>query len=197
MTLVANAQVHIHDNGYISIQTPETTTPLSPITINGTGLSDYYVYLKAIQSGIYTRTTGNNSNWGNSAVFENYGTQNNFIVGVRGETRTPGWTDMSRGRTFGVMGLAGYATSGFNYGVFGRIHGNNYGAAIYGTSDETENGVYVDGKYAGYFRGNTRVTGNLIVNGSINGMVLAPSANPNSIQTFSETDESVSDKIKT
>lgn len=194
--LFANAQVQIHDNGYISIQTPTTTIPQSPITINSTGNSDYYVYLRAAQSGIYSRTTGNNSNWGNSAIFENYGTENNFIVGVRGETRTPGWTDMNRGRTFGVMGLAGYATSGYNYGVFGRLHGNNYGAAIYGTSDETENGVYVDGKYAGYFRGNTKITGNLTVNGSINGIILTNSANQSSIQTFSETSESVSDKIK-
>lgn len=194
--LFANAQVQIHDNGYISIQTPTTTIPQSPITINSTGSSDYYVYLKATQSGIYSRTTGNNSNWGNSAVFENYGTQNNFIVGVKGETRTPGWTDMNRGRTFGVMGLAGYATNGYNYGIFGRIHGNNNGAAIYGTCDEVENGVYIDGKYAGYFNGNARVTGTLKVNGAINGMVLTESVNPYSIQTFSETDESVSDKIK-
>lgn len=60
----AHAQVHIHDNGYISVQTPETTVPTSPISINGSGLSDYYVYLKSIQSGLYIRTTGNNSNWG-------------------------------------------------------------------------------------------------------------------------------------
>lgn len=195
----AHAQVHIHDNGYISVQTPETTVPTSPISINGSGLSDYYVYLKSIQSGLYIRTTGNNSNWGYSSTFENYGTQNNFMVGVRGETRTPGWTDINRGRTFGVMGLAGHATSGYNYGVFGRLHGNNYGAAVYGTSDETENGVYVDGKYAGYFRGNTKITGNLTVNGSIKGVILASSANQNAIQTLSETKDSesaVSDKIK-
>lgn len=192
----SNAQVKIHDNGYISVQT--TATPLSPISINCAGNAEYYTYLTGEKNALYVKTTGNTSNWGVGADFSNYSTSNNFMVGLRSETRTPGWVDISRGRSFGVMGLAGYATSGWNYGIFGRIHGNNNGAAVYGTVTEAENGVYIDGKYAGYFNGNTRVTGKLTVNGSIQGTVLTSSANTVSTQALSETDDDVyvSDKIK-
>lgn len=68
-------------------------------------------------------------------------------------------------------------TSGWNYGVFGRIMGAHNGASIYGTTDTSENGTYIDGRYAGYFNGNTKVVGNITVTGSINGLVLGQSAN--------------------
>ncbi len=193
------AQATVFPNGYISVQPPSLgTVPASPISINSAGDANYYVHLRSAQSSLYARTTGNTSNWGNTATFENYGTQNNFMVGVRGETRTPGWVDVNRGRTFGVMGLAGYATSGYNYGIFGRIHGKNFGAAIYGTSDESENGIYVDGKYAGFFNGNVRTTGNLIVNGSIQGNLLSKAVESHSMQAFSMQgeEELISEKIK-
>ena len=54
--------------------------------------------------------------------------------------------------SFGVFGLAGNATTGYNYGVFGQILGTNNGAAIFASTPgyaETS----VNGIFAGYFRG--------------------------------------------
>ena len=76
--------------------------------------------------------------------------------------------------------------------------GTSYGAGVYGTSSNSENGTYVDGRYAGYFNGNTKVKGNLTVTGSINGVILSPSAQTptTSLQTYTGTDaESVVDKM--
>lgn len=67
------------------------------------------------------------------------------------------------GRSYGVYGIAGNASSGYNYGVFGRLYGSNNGAGIYGT---TGSDTYIDGKYAGFFYGNVKITGNAWVNGS-------------------------------
>ena len=61
-------------------------------------------------------------------------------------------------KTWGVRGLAGNGTSGYNYGVAGILKGTQNGAAVIGAV-ENENGVNVNGKYAGYFKGDVRSTG--------------------------------------
>ena len=65
------------------------------------------------------------------------------------------------GRAIGVLGQAGFATSGWNYGVIGGICDDNVnGAGIFGTTNHNT-GVYVGGRYAGYFDGDAYVTGTL------------------------------------
>jgi len=66
---------------------------------------------------------------------------------------------LGSGRAFGLFGTAGNATSGYNYGVAGSLSGLYNGAAIYGTSDDFIS--IAPGMYAGYFRGDTYVEGNL------------------------------------
>lgn len=62
-------------------------------------------------------------------------------------------------RSYGFYGIAGNCTSGYNYGVYGGLGGNNHGAGVFGT---TANSVpQINGKYAGYFYGDTYVTGTL------------------------------------
>ena len=63
----------------------------------------------------------------------------------------------STGRSYGIIASAGNRTSGYNYGVVGNLTGSNNGAAVMGTSGWNIPGV--NGKYAGYFVGNTYVTG--------------------------------------
>jgi hypothetical protein len=79
-----------------------------------------------------------------------------FAYGIYGASYNS--TASDDGRAYGVYGKAGNATNGYNYGVYGKISGSNYGAGIYGSV----NGDYdVDGKYAGFFYGNMKVTGKI------------------------------------
>ncbi|GAG75679.1 unnamed protein product [marine sediment metagenome] len=61
-------------------------------------------------------------------------------------------------RAYGVRGMAGNYTPGWNYGVYGWLYGDNDGAGIYGT---VYGDIDIPGKYAGYFYGNVKVTGSL------------------------------------
>ena len=76
-------------------------------------------------------------------------------------------TALSSGRSFGVYGNAGNATNGYNYGVYGRLTGNNNGAAIVGTLTY-DLGFLISGKYAGYFDGVTKVDGTLYATNVVN-----------------------------
>ena len=84
----------------------------------------------------------------------------NITVGLAGVANSTFAT--SSGRTCGVLGNAGNATNGYNYGVYGVLIGSRNGAGVYGTTS----GIYegIPGKYAGFFYGNTYVTGTLTAN---------------------------------
>ena len=76
-----------------------------------------------------------------------------------------GATATSSGRTIGIKGVAGNATTGYNYAIYGVLSGTNYGAAIYGVVPG-KGDIYVDGLYAGYFRGNVKMENDLTVLGT-------------------------------
>lgn len=115
----------------------------------------------------------------------------NWANGIEGHTRPTGTTkgaglvaaafnksnDGTQGRYYGVLAQAGYATSGYNYGVFGQLYDTQYnGAGIYGTVYSTESGMNVGGRYAGFFNGAVKVVGNLTVTGNISGVVVGSSS---------------------
>ena len=83
---------------------------------------------------------------------------NNHNVGVYGGA----WSDtaLGSGRAFGVMGIAGGSSSGWNYGISGMLRGSGNGAGVYG-STTWDNGTNTGGRYAGYFNGPVKVTGTL------------------------------------
>lgn len=98
---------------------------------------------------------------GNGIIYDKYTTGfqsdielngTNFHIAVKGSANGPDNT--WAGRAIGVSGQAGNSTSGYNYGVLGTIIGTQNGAAIFGTLHNTT-GVYVGGRYAGYFDGPT------------------------------------------
>ena len=62
------------------------------------------------------------------------------------------------GSNYGMRGVAGNSTSGYNYGVFGKLEGSAFGAGVYGTTGNSL-GTNVNGRYAGYFDGDLGVTG--------------------------------------
>lgn len=64
------------------------------------------------------------------------------------------------------------------------LYGTNNGAGIYGTSVHSDYGVPINGRYAGYFRGNVYVTG------SIYSVLLTPATTSTNLSTLSAQSES-------
>ncbi len=84
-----------------------------------------------------------------------HGTSSSFSYGVRGRSlRT---SASSNGRAFGINGVAGNATDGANFAVYGDLQGTNQGAAIVGYDRSNDPGwsqlTSSTISYAGYFRG--------------------------------------------
>lgn len=65
--------------------------------------------------------------------------------------------DSGDGRNYSIYGVAGNATSGWNFGVSGFLSGNNGGTGIYGSS-KNDNGFNTGGRYAGLFHGDIKTT---------------------------------------
>ncbi len=181
----AQAQLKVYENGNISINTSET--PTSTLSIGYTGNTNYSAAITGINSAIYgrrmgtpTTTTFFENPWTYGATGLNIPNGEFFYVGVRGSANAT--NELDQGRAFGVIGEAGNADSGFNYGVYGQLNGTENGAAIFGTLNPYDS--YVPGRYAGYFVGDVKVTG------SIYGTVLSASASPNAVsaQTALATD---------
>ena len=170
------SQLKVHQNGNISIGTSGNILPLSTLTLIGNGNSAYNLYIDDSKSGIFSRTLGSDDTWQYGANMSSIvGDSKTFFVGVRGDAVSADGTDYNKGRAFGVMGTAGGATSGWNYGVFGRLCGQGNGAAICGTTENLDNGIELKDRYAGYFHGKVSVRGDLTVRGFIDGMLLCPS----------------------
>lgn len=130
------AQLVEHQDGTVTIQRP--TSNMQCILGVGANTYPYNSFKMAINAKSVMST----------------GTWN---VGIMGEGHSP--NALNSGRSFGLYGIAGNSTSGFNYGVVGVRHGEQDGAAIYGSINNQI--VYIPGVYAGYFKGDTYVNGDL------------------------------------
>lgn len=189
----AKAQLTVYSNGRVGIGTG-STTPESTISIKG-GNEGYDASVIGTRRGIYGASYGQYLNWAYGVYGKNYCTTTSFQCGTCGiaELKTP----QSSCRTYGIIGIAGNATNGWNYGVYGQLNGVNNGAGVYGTATSRENGSCVDGRYAGYFNGATKVKGNLTVTGTISGVLLNQVSNTAAANSLSgEYDEvSVTDRL--
>ena len=105
------------------------------------------------------------SNYNMSVIAGNSVQGEKFNIGVYASCFSN--TALSSGRSFGLLGTGGNATSGYNYGVYGRLVGNNNGAAVAGTLASGV-GIEIPGKYAGYFDGATKVNGTLYATNVVN-----------------------------
>jgi hypothetical protein len=94
----------------------------------------------------------------NMSIIASNDISNSFNFGVNASCYSS--TALTFGRSFGVYGIAGNATNGYNYGVYGRLFGSNNGAAVVGSLNY-DLGFNISGKYAGYFDGAVYATGNL------------------------------------
>ena len=171
----AQAQLKVYENGNISINTSET--PISTLSIGYTGNTNYSAAITGVNSAIYGRrigtpTTVSQSNpWSYGITGLNIPNGGFFYVGVRGSANAT--NKLEQGRAFGVIGEAGNAKAGYNYGVYGQLNGTENGTAILGTLSTSA--IQVPGRYAGYFAGDVKVTG------SIYGTVLSASASSNAV----------------
>ncbi len=136
------------------------------VGIGGDPASAYFVNV--------TSTSGNNGidvtlpRGGTGSLYGVFSSFTNSLNGsinrsVYGESYST--TASSSGQAYGVYGIAGNSTDGYNFGVFGQLLGTKSGASVYGTIG-TFNGVPNDlavanTQYAGYFVGNVKMTGSI------------------------------------
>ena len=66
--------------------------------------------------------------------------------------------DSNSGRSYGIYAVAGNSNNGYNYGVLGCLSGNNYGAGVFGSANNWEDGMYLGARFAGLFHGNVMST---------------------------------------
>lgn len=192
-----NAQLSVYSNGHVGVATESTTTPVSTFAV-GRGVDGFDAAISGSQRGIFIESVGQYLGWSYGIYGKSICTSARFQAGVLGHVSIK--TPQSSGRTYGVQGIAGNATSGWNFGVLGQLEGTNNGAGVYGTATTGEYGSYIDGRYAGYFNGATKVNGNLTVTGSINGVLLSQANNSvmsvaSSVSEYEKT--SISDKLAT
>jgi hypothetical protein len=157
-------QLQVFDNNYVGIN--QSTTPASRFVINQVGNSAYQAWIynpsMSVSGGALAAITHQGTGSGNHIIGflaqATLGSSNN-LYGLKASAYNS--TALSVGRSYGVYGQAGNAMSGYNYGVYGYILGTNYGAGVFGT---TSGDVAMTQKWAGYFKGNTKVDGTLWVN---------------------------------
>ena len=157
----AQAQLKVNEDGRVNVGNAAVPGYLfSSLSANNV--------LGFIRSGAPTTS----DTWVKGADIWNMPSGSHFYIGLKAYARRS--AVQNAGRAFGIWGEAGNTTSGYNYGVYGYLYGEQNGAAIYGTLNN-DNGMNVGGRYAGYFAGDVKVTG------SIYGTVLSASASPNAV----------------
>jgi|GEM_PF-117724 len=195
--IVANAQLKVSSNGHVNIGS--TNTSAYPLSIRGVG-GKYSFYLdtnsgggayiglhqggELTRHGLEIRTYSANDTTTNGI----------YVIQQRSTNR----------RTCGVVSYAG-KSSNLSVGVYGTFAGGSSGettrgAGIIGSSTGLPSGMNsTDGLYAGFFKGDVRVTGTLY------GTLLTPSSSSNNpsrsytqqfINLSSMEDESVTDKLQ-
>ena len=164
LTYGAYGQIKVYDNGNIGLKYTGGTSLISKVAFNHSGTTgyDFSLYSTSVVYGLLyseLRASGGSHQraiHGNTPVVSGYNT-----YGLAGKSRSS--SSVGGGRSYGVYGEAGNATSGHNYAICGVLNSDasNYGAAVYGTISTI---LPVDGNYAGYFSGNVKVTGQMWAN---------------------------------
>ena len=171
MSVLSFAQFKIYQNGNMSLK-GSATTALSPLSLNSNGNADYFVYYSGNKNGLNCITV-------NANVSEETVTAGNFFCsgtnklqcGIKAlSAKTNSTTDALC--AIGVKGSASNTGQGYSFGVAGMLGGSKNGAGVFGSTTTMS---YMDDRYAGYFVGKTKVSGNLIVTGSIQGTLLSGS----------------------
>ena len=119
----ASAQLTVYHNGNVNIGSEQPTSNVS-LSVGNVAYSDttYHVSL-----GLHNPASGC------------------YNIGGEGVAYSP--TTRNTGRAFGLRGVAGNCTSGYNFGVLGALQGSQAGAAVFGTTSGKTLGLRVDGLF--------------------------------------------------
>jgi hypothetical protein len=162
LCIFCNAQLNVFSGNNVGIGSGVTSAAAN-LSINTNGANTSTLYLipasTSVLAGInvvnltsaainFNGINSSLSNPGNSSVLKGV-----YGVAVCG-------TAQSTGQTFGVFGIAGNCTNGYNFGLFGRLQGTNNGAGVYGHVG-TSISTVPDAQYAGFFVGNVKITGSI------------------------------------
>ncbi len=135
--VVMSAQLKVFSTGNVSLKTT-ANNPYAYLMVSPSTYTGYSSYSIGTLSSTYVTKA--------------------FSAGVMATAFSD--SPLSSYRSFGVIGKAGNATSGYNYGLFGMLPGSNNGGAVVGVLSD-QMGIYINGRYAGYFNGDTKVNGTL------------------------------------
>lgn len=167
LSLSLHAQLFVEEDGNVGVGLiPINDSLLSEFSVNTLGSSKVCSYIVADRSdcavGLRINKQGTISISDNpiGLMGVNYVNSERKNYGVYGQSFSI-QGDLGSGRSYGVMGFAGNSTSGWNYGVCGSLIGTQNGAGVFGTSADWGDGINVNGRWAGFFQGNAKITGTL------------------------------------
>ena len=167
--LSLNGQIKVATNNSVGIG---ESAPVSKFAVSAPGNSYATAYIENINAtnssrGLQVRNSIATSSWGYAILATTPFTASSAIKNVGAKGQAYSSNAVASRRSYGVWGMAGNATPGWNYGVYGELGGSNNGAAIFATVPG-KGDCYVGGKYAGYFRGNVYIENDLTVIGTYN-----------------------------
>lgn len=155
ISLAINAQLKVRSNGYVGITT--TSIPLSPVSLNYGGNSDYYMSYLGDKNGFHC-DVGDGGTMGGNIIVKPTGTASLFL-GLRSRIDPPSYSPNNSCNSFGLQGSV--SCGAYKYGVAGSITTSNNGAAVLGVNGSFLSSDHPVGCYAGYFVGNVKVKGSL------------------------------------
>lgn len=166
--LTTQAQIQVYSNNNVSVG---ATSANGKFVVSTSGSTAYNAAISTPTAGNVLSGTllitnsanisGNFNGLVSSASWDAGGTS--IVTGIYGYAIKS--NPSTSGRATGVMGMAGNATAGYNYGVTGWLYGSNNGTAIFGSS--TPAYVTINDKYAGYFNGKVYINGKTDISGEL------------------------------
>ena len=184
ISISVQAQLKVESNGYVGIGIG-TSVPLSNLVVNTVGDSTAAMSVERnsetdISAFLMSMIQGNtpyvsSSNYGIKVSTNRFNAQTNAAIsaqstlafdkciGVKanagyGTALPSNFSGYFQPKAYGVYATAGNLTSGYNYGIYGLLTGSNNGTGVFG--GVTDMSSAIPGKYAGYFYGQTNVSGN-------------------------------------
>lgn len=158
LLISANAQIKVATNNNVGIA---STNPLSILSVNSEGNSLYNAHFYGSGTERTARfyrenPTGTNYNYNLVASLGGISTGFKNVALLASIYQSPPHNK----RTFGLYARGGNGYNGYNYAVLGSLWGERNGAGIVG-SIGTE--PYIDGRYAGFFSGDVKISDDLYV----------------------------------
>lgn len=153
------AQFVVEENGSTAIRYNGTLPVISNLAINSRGVNEANVYINAPgrKAGLMI---AKDTNYGDNVNAGGYITTNvgngAYNYGLYSQSTSEA---THSGTSCGVYGFAKGGANGRNFGVAGALGNQLNGAGLYGSSTENDLNLPLNGRYAGYFRGNINCTG--------------------------------------